>query len=178
MNSIYLGNREFISFLSISEIETTVQSLADQINCDYIELNPLFIAVLNGSFIFAADLVKKIQAPCQISFVKLASYQKTERANHVQQLLGLDTPIQNRHIVILEDIVETGNTMDTLLSEINKQNPASVKICTLLFKPTKFTKSFPLAYIGKSIADAFVVGYGFDYDGYGRNLPCIYKIKQ
>lgn len=178
MSSIYLANREFIPFIPNSELETIIQSLADRINHDYAQQTPLFIAVLNGSFIFASDLIKKIKTDCEICFVKYASYMATENSSNIRKLIGLDTDIANRHIVILEDIVDTGNTLEVLLPEINEQNPASIKICTLLFKPNKFTKNYPIDYIGKSIEDAFVVGYGLDCEGYGRNLPCIYQIKQ
>ena len=141
--------------------------------------NPLFIAVLNGSFLFAADIMRKItNLNSEISFIKLSSYSGTETTGKVNQLIGLEkNRIKGRNIVILEDIVDTGITLEKLVSLLTKEQVADIKIATLLFKPNAYTKEINIDYIGKSIANNFVVGYGLDYDKIGRNLPHIYKLK-
>lgn len=175
-NTIFIKDKSFKPYMSSEELTEIVSSLASQLNKDYKDLNPLFVVVLNGAFIFASDLLKQIKTPCQISCIKYCSYHGIENADKPEQLLGLSEDISGRHIVIIEDIIDTGKTMCALLEELQKSNPYDVKICTLLFKPNKFTKNYPIHYIGKSVPDEFVVGYGFDYLGYGRNLPCIYQL--
>ena len=178
MKIIKLHNKEFELFISKSEIDELVCSIAKKINESQIK-NPLFIAVLNGSFLFAADIMRKItNLNSEISFIKLSSYSGTETTGEVNQLIGLEkNRIKGRNIVILEDIVDTGITLEKLVSLLTKEQVADIKIATLLFKPNAYTKEINIDYIGKSIANNFVVGYGLDYDKIGRNLPHIYKLK-
>ena len=160
-----------------TEIDAIVNSMANKINNSGVQ-NPLFIAVLNGSFLFAADLMRRINIPnCEISFVKLSSYSGTETTEEVSELIGLGQNIKNRNIVIIEDIIDTGITLEKIMSLIEKEEVADIKVATLLFKPDAYIKDIPINYIGKSIENKFVVGYGLDYDEIGRNLPNIYKLK-
>jgi len=176
MSAIIVKNKEFRISITSNRIKKTVQKIADQINLDYQGKNPLFLPVLNGSFIFAADLLRKITIPCQVSFVKLASYSGTSTTTKVRELIGINEEVGARHVIILEDIVDTGITLDLLLNQLKKYEPADVKIACFCRKPDAFVKSFHIDYCGLEIPNEFVVGYGLDYDGYGRNLPDIYKI--
>jgi hypoxanthine phosphoribosyltransferase len=176
MTMIRVKDKDFETFIPAGLIEGVVQQMADRINADFEGKNPLFLAVLNGSFVFAADLLRKISIPCNISFVKFASYSGTGSTSVVKELIGLNEEIKGRHIILIEDIVDTGITMDLILTNLRKLNPADVKIACFCHKPDAFRKSFMIDYIGMNIPDEFIVGYGLDYDGYGRNLPDIYKI--
>jgi hypoxanthine phosphoribosyltransferase len=176
MAVIRVKDKEFEPFIPAFEIEKVVQQMADRINTDFEGKNPLFLAVLNGSFVFAADLLRKISIPCNISFVKFSSYAGTSTTAEVKELIGLSENIKGRHVIIVEDIIDTGLTMDLILTNLSKLNPAGLKIACFCHKPEAFRKSFKIDYIGMSIPDKFIVGYGLDYDGFGRNLPDIYKI--
>jgi hypoxanthine phosphoribosyltransferase len=176
MTMVRVKDKEFETFIPALQIEGVVQELAERINTDYKDKNPLFLAILNGSFVFAADLLRKISIPCNISFVKFASYSGTKTTENVKELIGLNEEIKDRHIILIEDIVDTGNTMELILAELEKLHPGDVKIACFCHKPDAFRKSFRIDYIGMSIPDEFIVGYGLDYDGYGRNLADIYKI--
>ena len=178
MKTVKLHNKEFEIFIPETEISEIVYSMANQINNSGIK-NPLFIAVLNGSFLFAADIMRKINIPnCKISFIKLSSYLGTESTGEVNELIGLGQDIRNRNIVILEDIIDTGITLEKIISLLEKENVADIKVATLLFKPEAYQKEIEIDFIGKSIPNDFVVGYGLDYDEIGRNLPHIYKLKE
>ncbi len=176
MPMVKVKDKEFEISISSATIETAVQRMADEINRDYADKSPLFLAILNGSFVFAADLIRKVTIPCQISFVKLASYSGTTSTNQVREMIGLNEDIAGRHIIILEDIVDSGITLDHLIHDLEKLNPADVKVACFTFKPEAFKKTFRIDYLGISIPNDFIVGYGLDYDGFGRNLPDIYKI--
>ena len=176
MKVIKLKDKQFSIFISSSEIEKVVQRLAKEMNNDLKGKTPLFLIILNGSFMFAADLLKKINMECETSFVKLASYVGTESTSEVKQLIGLNEDIKGRTVVIVEDIVDTGITMESLLEQLDWRKPADVKIATLLFKPNALIKNLKIDYIGMEIPNDFIIGYGLDYDGFGRNLPDIYKI--
>ena len=177
MKTINLHNKTFEIFIPETEISAIVHAMANQINNGGIK-NPLFIAVLNGSFLFAADIMRKINITnCEISFIKLSSYLGTESTGEVNELIGLGKNIRNRNVVILEDIIDTGVTLEKIISLLEKEEVADIKVATLLFKPKAYTKDISIDYIGKSIANDFVVGYGLDYDEIGRNLPHIYKLK-
>jgi hypoxanthine phosphoribosyltransferase len=176
MTRVKVKDKEFESFIPASKIEEVVGGLADRINDDFRDKNPLFLAILNGSFVFAADLLRKISIPCNISFVKFASYSGTETTEIVKELIGVNEEIQGRHIILVEDIIDTGNTIELILADLDKMKPAEVKIACFCHKPAAFRKSYTIDYIGISIPNDFIVGYGLDYDGYGRNLPDIYKI--
>jgi hypoxanthine phosphoribosyltransferase len=151
--------------------------MANQINNSGVK-DPLFIAIMNGAFLFAADVMRKITIPnAEISFIKLSSYSGTETTGTVNQLIGISDDISNRNIVILEDIIDTGITLNKIMSLLKKENVADIKIATLLFKQESYKSNISIDYIGKSIPNDFVVGYGLDYDEIGRNLPHIYKLK-
>ena len=178
MKTVKLHNKEFEIFITETEISAIVHSMANEINNSVIK-DPLFIAVLNGSFLFAADIMRKITIPnCEISFIKLSSYLGTESTGEVNELIGLGKNIRNRNIVILEDIIDTGITLEKIISLLEKEEVADIKIATLLFKPEAYKKEIEIDFIGKSIPNDFVVGYGLDYDEIGRNLPHIYKLKE
>lgn len=178
MQSITLHNKQFVPFLSAQQIDEALEKLAFQLRKDYAGSKPLFIAILNGSFIFAADLFRKLDFDAEICFIKLASYKGTTSTGHVVTAIGLDVPIRDRHVVVLEDIVDTGKTLSTFLPQISNQHPASMELCVLLHKPEATTHPIAIAYKGFTIPDKFVVGYGLDYDGYGRNLPAIYQLAE
>ena len=177
MNEINLKDKTFEVFIPETEISAMVHSVANAINNSGIK-NPLFIAVMNGAFLFAADVMKKITIPnTEISFIKLSSYEGTETTGEVSSLIGIEDNISGRNIVVLEDIVDTGMTLEKIIKLLEKENVADIKIATLLFKPNAYTKDIYIDFIGKSIPNDFVVGYGLDYDEIGRNLPHIYKLK-
>ena len=177
MKEITLHNKYFEIFISDKEIEEIVNDIAGKINNSGIE-NPLFIAVMNGAFLFAADLMRKITIPdAEISFVKLSSYEGTQSTGNVQELIGINQEIMNRNIIILEDIIDTGNTLEKIVALFENKAVKSLKFVALLYKPKAYTKEIQIEYIGKSIQNHFVVGYGLDYNEIGRNLPHIYKLK-
>jgi hypoxanthine phosphoribosyltransferase len=150
--------------------------VADRINHDMDGKNPLLLAVLNGSFIFAADLMRMITIPCEISFVKLASYEGTTSTGKITEVIGINEDLTNRTVVIVEDIVDTGLTMKRMVETLGTRNPASIHICTLLVKPEKLKVDLNIEYAAMSIPNDFIVGYGLDYDQQGRNLPDIYTV--
>lgn len=174
--TIKVKDLQFEPFISQHSIEARVIELANRLTVDFHGKNPLFLSVLNGSFMFTSDLMKAFLSPCEISFIKLASYQGTESTGQVQTLIGLNNSIENRHVIIIEDIVDTGNTVKKILELIKDHKPASIQILTLLFKPEAFKEDFEIDYVGFEIENKFVVGYGLDYDGYGRNLDQIYVV--
>jgi hypoxanthine phosphoribosyltransferase len=176
MSTRIVKDKEFRIFITAAEIEATVKKIANRINHDYEGKNPLFMPILNGSFIFAADLLRKITIPSQVSFVKFASYSGTSTTSKVKELIGINEEVRSRNVIILEDIVDTGITIDLLLNDLKKFEPAEVKIACFCHKPEAFVKSFKIDYAGMSIPNNFIVGYGLDYDGYGRNFPDIYQI--
>ena len=177
MNEVKLNDKKFEIFINNNEIDRVILQIADQINKSGIE-KPLFIAILNGSFLFAADLIRKISIPdIEISFLKLTSYDGLSSTGKVNKLVGLSKEIKGRNIIVLEDIIDTGITLENIINLLKKEKVNSIKIATLLFKPNSYQKDFHIDYIGKSISNDFVVGYGLDYDEIGRNLPHIYKLK-
>ena len=176
MTKVQVRELLFEKFISREEIDAAVQKVADGINRDYEGKKPLLLAILNGAFIFASDLMRKITIPCEISFVKFASYSGTITTAKVKELIGVDEELKDRHVIIVEDIVDTGITIDKLLQDVNEKNPADVKVACFCFKPEAFQKDFVIDYVGMKIPNDFIVGYGLDYNGYGRNLPDIYKI--
>lgn len=171
-------DKTFKPYLTSSEIGIAIQKIADQINLDYQDKSPLFIAILNGSFIFASDLFKKINIPAEISFIKLASYQGTKSTGNVITAIGLETDLFDRHVVVLEDIIDTGKTLSAFLPQLQHQQPKSLKVCTLLHKKEATKYPIDIDYLGFEIPDLFVVGYGLDYNGYGRNLDQIMQIDE
>jgi hypoxanthine phosphoribosyltransferase len=173
---VHIHDKIFKPYISEDAIREKVKELAARIDKDYQDKNPIFIAILNGAFIFAADLFKAIRIDAEISFIKLASYKGMKSSGQVVTAIGLDTEIFGRHVVILEDIVDTGKTLHEFLPQLWHQQPASLKIVALLHKPE--ATSFPLKvdYTGFEIPDKFVVGYGLDYNGFGRNSAAIYQL--
>lgn len=176
MDTITVNNKEFRLSIPESEILKQVDRVAQEITNALDGKNPLFLCVLNGSFMFASDLLKRVNIPAEISFVKMSSYQGTVTTGKVRRLLGVDRDLTGRTVVIVEDIVESGITMVQLLEDLRMQNPAEIKICTLLSKPNKRQVEVKVDYVAMEIPDEFIVGYGLDYDGFGRNLPDIYTI--
>jgi hypoxanthine phosphoribosyltransferase len=168
-----INNKKFKKLISYKKIQSRLIQISNEINKTYKNKNPLFIAVLDGSFIFAADLYKKISIKSEISFVKLKSYNKT-KSEKIKKHIGICAEIKNRHIIILEDIVDTGKTMKSFLRDLKKQNPKSIKIAALLSKPE--THDIKIDYVGFEIENKFVVGFGLDYDGLGRNSNDILQI--
>ena len=176
MASVRVLDKTFEPFLGAIQIDSTIKRLADEINNDYAGRKPLFIAILNGSFMFAADLFKAITIEAEICFIKLASYKGTKSTGQVITAIGLDIDIHDRHIIILEDIVDTGKTLSQFLPQLQHQHPASLELVVLLHKPEATEFPVGIRYLGFSIPNKFVVGYGLDYGGYGRNLPEIYRL--
>lgn len=176
MDTLKVLDKTFVNFIPHLRIQETIAKMAADLDRDLFDKNPLFLAVLNGSFIFAADLFKQIKMPARISFVKMASYSGTGSTGKVDQLIGIQEVITNQHIIVLEDIIDTGLTLTKLLDHVHSMQPASVKVATLLFKPDAFKASFKIDYLGIEIPNNFVVGYGLDYDGYGRNSKDIYTL--
>jgi hypoxanthine phosphoribosyltransferase len=178
MQQIRVHDKTFVPYLSQSEIETAIKQQAELINKDYANECPLFIAILNGSFMFAAELFKSISVPSEICFIKLASYKGTTSSGHIITSIGLDTEITDKHVIILEDIVDTGKTLHYFLPQLYNQHPRSLKIAALLHKPSATVYDVPLDYNCFKIPDKFVIGYGLDYNGFGRNFPALYQIQQ
>jgi len=176
MKKITVGDKSFVSFLSAEMIAEKVAQIAEAIDKDYEGKRPLFLAVLNGSFIFAADLFKRITVEAEISFIKLASYKGTSSSGSIITAIGLEESIFERHIILLEDIIDTGKTFNSFIPQLMHQQPASVKIAALLSKPDALQYPVSIDYKGFEIPNKFVVGYGLDYDGLGRNYPEIYQL--
>jgi len=176
MPFIQVKDKRFQPYLNATQIEDQVSRLADSINRDYAGKQPLFIGILNGSFMFASDLFKFITIDAEISFIKLASYKGTRSTGHVITSIGLDEILKGRHVVILEDIVDTGKTLNQFLPQLRDQQPASLKIAALLHKPDALKHPLTIDYLGFNVPDKFLVGYGLDYDGLGRNLKEIYQL--
>jgi hypoxanthine phosphoribosyltransferase len=173
-----LGDKIFSSFLTHYEIIERVKVLASQINKDYEGKEVFFVVLLNGAFIFAADLIKEIVIPCKVSFVKVASYSGTESKGTLKKLLGQNENLEGENVIIIDDIVDSGLTMEYAFSILKSAGTASVELCSLLLKPDSFTKQFEVKYVGFTIPNKFVVGYGLDYNGYGRNLKDLLILKE
>ncbi len=177
MSVVTLHGKEFELYLPDEKIQMAIAQMAAELNEDYGDKCPLFIGVLNGCFRFAADLMRYMEFESEVTFVKLASYRGTESTGKVKDLLALNTDLREKHVVILEDIVDTGHTMEYLLGRMDELSPASVRVASLLFKPDCFEGSKKPDYTAFEIPNLFVVGYGLDYDGLGRNMNDIYQIK-
>jgi hypoxanthine phosphoribosyltransferase len=176
MKEIQILDKKFGEYLTEEVIQKRIEELATQINTELKGKDVVFLGILNGAFLFAADLFRRIDFPVRISFVKLASYQGTSSSGTIKELIGWNEDINNKTIVVLEDIVDTGNTLERIVDELVIRKAAEVRIASLLYKPEAYTKNIPLHYIGFEIPNDFVVGYGLDYDGYGRNLPSVYTL--
>ncbi|MCP4551800.1 MAG: hypoxanthine phosphoribosyltransferase [Bacteroidetes bacterium] len=176
MKIVQLKDKKFTPSITTDILDQAVEEMAKKMNSDLAGKNPLFIVVLNGAFMFASDLFKKITIDCEVSFVKLSSYVGTKTTSTVRELIGLDRNLSGRTVVVIEDIIDTGITMAHTIPLLHTLEAADVRIATLLFKPEAFQKDFHIDYIGIDIPNDFIVGYGLDYDGLGRNLPEIYTI--
>lgn len=176
MSVIQIKDKRFKTFIPEEQIMKEVARVADEINRDLSGTNPLFISVLNGSFMFTADLMKHLTMPCEVSFVKLASYEGTSSTGKVKELVGLGDDITGRTVVIVEDIVDTGLTMKQLVETLRARGLKDIKIATLLVKPDKLKVELDINYVAMNIPNDFIVGYGLDYDGLGRNYRDIYTV--
>lgn len=173
---VQLHDKTFSPFISENEIDDIVSGMAELINEDYVNKRPVILGVLNGSFMFISDLMKKLTIDCELSFIKLSSYSGTQSQGIVDEVIGLSTILKERDVIVLEDIIDTGNTVSKLFEILKNEPTKSLTIGTLLLKPDVFKNKFPVDYVGKEIPNFFVVGYGLDYDELGRNLPEIYQL--
>lgn len=176
--AITILDKTFRPYLSKEQIQAAIESIANRINTEYQDKNPLFIPILNGSFMFASDLFKRITIPAEISFIKLASYKGTHSTGNVITAIGLETEIYQRHVIVIEDIVDTGKTMSVFLPQLTHQQPQSLKVCALLHKKAATVHPIEIDYLGFEIPNLFVVGYGLDYNGQGRNLDSILQVDE
>ncbi len=176
MDKIKLHDKEFSISITPGQIQEAVSRIAGCINRDLAGENPLFLSILNGSFMFTSDLLKKVNINCQVSFMKLSSYRGDASTGVVTELIGLGENINGRSVVIIEDIVDTGTTLVNIISQLKLLNPKQIKIATLLLKPAAFSGNIHLDYVGLEIPNDFIVGYGLDYNQLGRNYEGIYKI--
>lgn len=177
MKQVDILDKSFDIFISNDQIQKAIDQMAKPMVKDLSDKNPLFLVVLNGAFMFAADLLKRFDFDCQVSFVKLSSYVGTKTTSVVREIIGLDEVLHDRTVVIVEDIIDTGITMANTIPKLRNLEAKEVKLASLLFKPDAFTMDYPIDYIGMKIPNDFIVGYGLDYNGFGRNLPDIYKLR-
>lgn len=178
MSRVRLHDKVFEPFIPESEVSAAIDRVAARMEQEYSGKRPLFIGVLNGAFFFAAELVKRLGIECEVTFVKVASYHGTRSTGKVSDLIGLSERIEGRHVVVLEDIVDTGSTIRHIMDALAEHHPASVRIAALLFKPDAYKQEIPIDFVALNIPNAFVVGSGLDHDGLGRNLPGILKIAE
>lgn len=175
---IHLHDKTFEPFISSEEIDFAIKNMAKQMDDDFFDEVPIFIGILNGAFMVMSDLMKHYRGMCEVSFVKMASYEGTSSTNNVKQLIGLSQDLEGRIVVVVEDIVDTGNTVEELKAIFKQKKVKHLKFATLFFKPEAYKKDIKIDYIGIRIPNKFIVGYGLDYDGFGRNLPDIYQLAQ
>lgn len=173
-----IKDKTFVPYISEEELQRAIHTIASAINRDFKGRTPVILAVLNGAFMFTADLIKMLEVEVEVSFVKVKSYQGTQSSGKINQLLGLEASLRGKDIILLEDIVDTGHTIHHLLKLLDEQQPASVNVATLLFKPDALQVSVDLSYVGIRIPDRFVVGYGLDFDGFGRQYREIYQLAE
>ena len=176
MSTIKVLDKEFELYIKQEEIESVIKDIANQINEEYKDKNPLFLVMLNGAFMFASQLLKELTIGCETSFVKYSTYSGTQSTCEVKELIGLNSDVKGRNVIIVEDIIDSGFTMNCLLQELEAMEVESVKIATMLFKPNAFKFNYKIDYIGMNIGNEFIVGYGLDYNEYGRNYSSIYKV--
>ena len=176
MKRIKVHDKEFEIFIPGDRLQTVISEMAEQINHDLAGREVIFMGILNGAFMFASDLVRQIRLDCQITFLKLASYTGTSSTGNVKRLIGINEDIYNKTVVILEDIVDTGVTLEDIIKQLTGYEPREIRVATMLLKPEAYLKNIPIDYVGIEIPREFVVGYGLDYEGYARNLTDIYKV--
>jgi len=175
---IHLHDKTFEPFISAEEIDFAIANMAKQMDADFFDEVPLFIGVLNGSFMVLSDLMKHYRGMCEVSFVKMSSYSGTQSTNDVKELIGINEDLEGKTVVIVEDIVDTGNTIEELKAILKEKKVKHLKIATLFFKPDAFKKDIKIDYIGIRIPDKFIVGFGLDYNGLGRNLSDVYQLAE
>lgn len=175
---IQLHDKQFVPFISAQEIDFAIAQMARLVEDDFAEETPIFVGVLNGSFMVVSDFMKHYKGACEVSFVKMASYEGTTSTNNVKQLIGLDKDLTGRSVVVIEDIVDTGNTLVELKAMFKARNVKHFKIATLFFKPEAYKQDIKIDYVGIRIPNKFIVGFGLDYDELGRNLPEIYQLNE
>ena len=175
---IQLHDKQFVPFISAEEIDFAIAKIAALVEDDFADETPIFVGVLNGAFMVVSDFMKHYKSPCELSFIKMASYEGTTSTNDVKQLIGLDQDLTGRTVVVIEDIVDTGNTLLALKELFKKQNVKHFKIATLFFKPEAYQQAVKIDYVGIRIPNKFIVGFGLDYDGLGRNLPEVYQLNE
>ncbi|HOU01780.1 MAG TPA: hypoxanthine phosphoribosyltransferase [Bacteroidales bacterium] len=176
MKEVIILDRKFREMIPESTIGKRISEIAEAINSDFAGKEVVFLGILNGAFMFASDLFRQIRLDARISFVKLASYEGTRSSGNVRELIGVNEDITNKHVIIIDDIIDTGHTLETIVEELSKRKVAGVKVAALLFKPEAYLKNIPIDYPGFNIPNDFVVGYGLDYEGFGRNLTSIYTL--
>ena len=175
-SSVTIHDKSFQLFLTEAQLQQSIAQLGRRLTDDYRDRAPVFVVVLNGAFIFAAELLRCVEIPCEVTFVKVASYEATQSTGEVEEILGLEENLHHRHVVIVEDIVDSGLTMAALLASVREMRPASVEVATLLLKPKALKRPLAIRYVGTEIDNRFVVGFGLDYDGLGRNLRHLYQL--
>ena len=173
---VTVKDKQFEPFISEERIQTEVSRIAQQMNNELAEKDPIFLGILNGAFMFASDLYKQITFPCQITFLKLTSYSGTKSTGTVKQLIGINFDLKDRVVIVLEDIVDTGITLETIIRQLSGYEPAEIRVATFLHKPEATIRDVKLDYVGLEIPNDFILGYGLDYDGYGRNYKEIYQL--
>jgi hypoxanthine phosphoribosyltransferase len=173
---VKVHDKHFEPFISENAIQNEVSRIAKEMNGDLASKDPIFLGILNGAFMFASDLYKQLDFPCQITFLKLASYSGTQSTGTVKQLIGINRDLKDRVVVVLEDIVDTGVTLETIIRQLSGYQPAEIRVATFLHKPDATIKKVKLDYVGMEIPNDFILGYGLDYDGYGRNFKEIYRL--
>lgn len=177
MEKITIKDKTFVKYITSTEIDNAVATLAERLNNDYKDKIPVIMVVLNGAILFASDLLKKLTIQCEVSCIKVSSYGGgLTSTNKVKSLIGLNTDINNRDVIIIEDIVDTGLTISSLIQQLNESNPSSIRIAALTFKREAYKAEAPIDYVALEIPNKFIVGYGLDYDELGRNLPDIYQL--
>src|ERR1051326_1310629 len=176
--TVTIHDKKFTKYISSAKIQKAISKIAGQINKDVKNEKPIFLSVLNGSFLFTADLLKKIKIECEVSFTKISSYLGTQSTGNVNTLIGINEDLNGRTVIILEDIVDSGNTLEKIISELQKHNAKKIIVAALFFKPDAYKKKIKLDYIGIEMPNDFLIGYGLDYDGLGRNLSDIYILKK
>ena len=175
---VQLHELKFNPFISEAEINTGIEKVAAEINAEFEGETPVFLGVLNGAFLFAAELIKRFKGDCEVNFVKLSSYEGVNSTGNVNSLMGLTQPLEGRNVVVIEDIIDTGNTLEKIDKILRTEKVKKYKVATLFYKPKAYKKSLPIDYVGMEISNDFIVGYGLDYNGLGRNLTQVYKLKE
>lgn len=178
MKKVSLEDKNFKLFIESAKIRKSIDAVSVKLNNDYAHNSPVFVCILNGSFMFASDLIRTFTHNCEVTFLKVASYDGTKSTGFVKELIGLNESITGRDVIIVEDIVDTGATLETVIKDLSLLNPKSIKVSTLLYKPLAYKGRFPIDYAAIEVGNEFLVGYGLDYNGLGRNLEDIYIIEE